>query len=309
MLTLTWLWPLLAAICAALTIYYLARILLRPGTFGAQDLTAYVLTGSDVVVESVPVGSTQHKTRLAFGRFGLNVVGQETLAVLSARITLALISALAIYLFGFPLTAALAGAGVGWLAVDVVIAAVWRSQQFAIERELPTFLAGLAITIQAVPNMRQAVEDVLETLAEKGPLRAWLAHLLVRLQAEGRGLFDELLAEAQTISPALGLAVFELKRLAETGGVGYGEAFVMAADSLGTVLEARAVAAAKADNARGSTWIVLGSMLFTLLVLVRSPNFQQSLAEPIIQLLYLVLAGVVAFGMKLMTDIVNDAMA
>lgn len=309
MFTLNSLWSLLAAGCAALTVGQLAQAFMRPGRFGAHDLTSYVITEAGPKSESVPVGSAQHKIRLAFGRIGVNVAGQETLAMLSARITLTLISALAMYLFGFPLTATLVGAGVGWLAVDVVVATVWRGQQLAIERELPTFLAGLAITIQAVPNMRQAVEDVLETLEDRGPLRAWLSHMLVRLQAEGRSLFDDLLIEAQTISPALGLAVFELKRLAETGGAGYGDAFVMAADSLGMVLEARAVAAAKADNARGSTWIVLGSMLFTLFVLVRSPNFQVSLAEPIIQLLYLGLAGVVAFGMKLMTDIVNDAMA
>lgn len=308
-LTLTTLWPLLAAVCAALTLHQILSSLMRPGRFAAHDLAAYALGDAKTKADDVPVGSPKHKIRLAFGQFGLDATGREDICILMARLGLGLAAGVAIYLFGFPLLAALAGLVIGWLMVDVVIADVWRKQQFAIERELPTFLASLAVTLQAVPNVNQALDDVIVTLDEKGPLQAWLTRMLARLHTDGRNAFEPLMVEAQAISSALGLAVFELKRLAETGGAGYGEAFVMAADSLGSVLEARAVAASKGDNARGAVQVVLGAMLFILILLAGSPAFREAFYEPFVQVLYLVLAGVVAFGMKLMNDMVDEAMA
>ena len=56
-------------------------------------------------------------------------------------------------------------------------------------------------------------------------------------------------ARGAGISPSLGIAVFEIGRLWETGGPGYVKAFDMAADNIGDALKARGAGARQGRRA------------------------------------------------------------
>jgi hypothetical protein len=301
-------WALLAAGCLSLALYLLLQGLFNRPPAAAKALADFAGQPA-AATDAVAIGSEQHRLRLAFQQFKLNVAGHETQAKWFARVGLSLSAALLVYLLGFPLVATLGGAVLGFIAVEAFIGHTWRQQQLAIERELPTLLSSLSTTLGVEANPRQALEAVLGTLEESSALRRWLTHLLTQVQMEGQAAFKTLLPEAQALSPALGLLVFQLQRLLTTGGTGYSQAFLQSAESLGQILEARATASAKADNARGSAWIIIGSLGFTLVMLARAPEFQAALAEPILQAVYLGLIIMVAFGMQVVNGLVDNALA
>lgn len=309
-MSLSLLWPVLAAACAALTVQQVLGLFTAPGRGAARVLTDFAGDGPTTTTTApLVVGSTQHKLRVFFRAWGVDAVGRETSLLLFTRLGAAIGLALLIRLIGFPWLTMLVGVIVGWLGVSALVSATWNKQRFELERELPVFLSRLASVVHAVPNVIQAVAEVVETLDEKGPLRAWCVQLVTRLQAEGRPALDDLLGEAHTLSPALGLTVFELKRLAETGGSGYAEAFGLAAESLSHVLEARAIAASKGDGARGAIRTIILALIGVTALMVTSPQVNQSFAEPMIQLAYVVIAGMVGSGYWLMNSMIEEAMS
>ncbi len=144
---------------------------------------------------------------------------------------------------------------------------VWVKLQHGIEKDIPIFLSRLASTVQIESNVLEAINEVTETLEPKGPLREWMLKFIGRCQAGGIKALDDMLLEAQAISTSLGIAVFEIGRLWETGGPGYVKAFAMAADNIGDALKARGMAHAKGDGAKSSIRMIVLALIAVVIFL------------------------------------------
>jgi len=300
--------PLAAALAIAFIGYLLAEGMLKlVRVRNAKERVAnYVGMAEAAFGEEVEVGSQVHKVRLAFARFGIDVAGREIFAVWGARGSMALVLALLAWWAGFPVLAAPAGAVIGWLVAGSVIEGAWGGMRRGIEEEIPTFLSRLAGTVQADPNVLQAIEEVGETLSLRGPLHGWIRRLVAKVQAGGRPAYQAMLVEAEIISPSLGLAVFEVGRLWETGGSGYVLAFSRAAENLGEILDSRARAEAKAAGMKSAIRIVLGTLVVVVVIMIRNPAISASIRTPLVQLAYLAIAVWVAVGWNMVNGMIEE---
>jgi len=302
--------PYVAGVAAAVVAYFifewfLRRIRLR----GTTDLIERFVTGEQEDETFAAIGSDLYNVRLAFKRYGLNVSEREELALWLARILVAIVLTMAIWWAGFPPLTLIAGPAIAWFLVGSFVESTWTKMRRAIESETPTFLSRMSGTVQAEPNVLRALEDVTETLNPEGPLKAWLGHVLSRLSTEGRPAFRSVLEEAEAISPSLGLAIFEILRLWETGGEGYSKAFARAADNLMGILDGRVQAYAKAAGAKSAIRVVLGALILVSVFMLRNPDFAASMRTPFVQIAYLLIAAWVAFGWYQINGMIEEAVA
>ena len=229
------------------------------------------------------------------------------MALWLARILFAVVLTLLICWAGFPPLTLIAGPAIAWFVVGSLVEGAWTKMRREIEDEVPVFLSRMSGTVQAEPNVLRALEEVAETLNPEGPLRAWLRRLLARLSAEGRPAFRPMLEEAESISPSLGLAIFEVLRLWETGGEGYARAFARAAENLMGILDGRVQAYAKAAGAKSAIRVVLGALVLVSVFMLRNPEMGSSMRHPLIQIAYLVIAVWVAIGWHQINSMIEEA--
>ncbi len=116
-----------------------------------------------------------------------------------------------------------------------------------------------------------------------------------------------MLKEAQAISPSLGIAIFEIGRLWETGGPGYVKAFNMAAENIGDALKARSLAHAKGDGAKGSIRMIVLALVGVMVFLFRTPQFAASLQDTTIQIVFAFMLGWMFFGWSVIDSIIESA--
>jgi len=256
---------------------------------------------------TVAVGSAAFRVRLAFQKWGLDVTGHEMEALWLARIIAGVVLGGLLLAFGLPPLLAVAGFAVVWFVLDGLVADAWRQMVNALERDVPTFLTRLASVAQVTPNALVAVGEVAETFSASSPLRAWLERFTARLQAQGRSDLADLLAEAQLISPALGVAVYEIGRLWETGGEGYLAAFAQTADNLGEVLSGRAQAMAKGEGAKGSMRVIVVVLVEVMFIFLRTPLFASALRQPVLQAVYAGLVVWIALGWNITGGMIEEA--
>ncbi len=215
---------------------------------------------------------------------------------------------LVLIFLGVPLPLYLLAPVLGWVVVSGQVNGAWSKMRLALEKELPTFLLRMSATIQATPNVPEAVADVTASLDPTGPLQAWLKRLLVAMQTGGRKGLEEMREEAAAISPSLMLAVMELERLWETGGSGYVEAFRLASENLASILEGRAMAAAKADGAWGTIRIILLALGGSLVVAMSSSAGGGLFNTPTVQIGLLVALAWAALGWNVIGDMIREVM-
>jgi hypothetical protein len=155
---------------------------------------------------------------------------------------------------------------------------------------------------------RAAVEEITATLLEGRPLRTWLERLLAGWQAQGEAFLAQAHLEANQISPLLGLTVYQIRRLAETGGAGATKAFATTAEELSAILEARAVAGSKAAGARQSVLTMLVIMAVILGIMLASPTIRQGYTDPTAQLVAAGALAVMGFGYVTLNSMIAEAL-
>jgi hypothetical protein len=296
--------PVLAGGALALGTYYLTRILTdirRPG----GRLSQFAAKAEQKAASDT--GSQKHKIRLVFASFGLDVAGNETLALWLARLGGGTAMALILLLVNAPPLMLPAAYVAAWFLVDSQMNGAWIKLTHNVERDIPIFLSRMASTIQIESNVLEALNEVTETLEAKSPLRAWMLQFIARCQAGGQQALGEMLAEAQTVSTSLGIAVFEIGRLWETGGLGYATAFRIAADNIGDALKARGLAHAKGEGAKGSIRTIVLALVVVMVFLLRTPQFASALRDPTIQMVYAFLLGWMFFGWSAIDSIIEGA--
>ena len=209
---------------------------------------------------------------------------------------------------GMPLAPAIGGAALAYVLADEFLKGRPRRARLAVEQELPTFVSRLGGMLLVTGSPRVAVEEVTETLLADKPLRVWMERLLAGWQTRGEAFLATAHLEANAISPLLGLTVYQVRRLAETGGAGGALAFATTAEELSAILEARAVAGAKADGARQAVLTMLVIMAVILGIMLSSPTIRQGYADPSAQLIAAGALAVMGFGYITLNGMIADAL-
>jgi len=301
------LFPILAAVCAAVIVYGLLSWLFnrRPSSdallrdFGSQQEAA--------VITETRVGSQEHKIRMAFAGYGFDVSGRELFSLYLIIGVIGLALAIAVAAFGMPPLFWLAGPAVAYFGVNGMVNGKWNKMRMAMEKEIPSFLMNLSSVIQLNPNVIQALEDASLSLNPKGHLKPWIDRLVHALQSRGKKGMDEMLAEAGDISSSLLLVVVEIGRLWETGGQGYAQSFQMVSENLAGILEGRSKAFSKADGAWGTIRVIvlaLGGAIFLAFSTPGSSELFRTLAAQIAIVVAVAWAG---FGFTYIGDLIRES--
>jgi hypothetical protein len=296
--------PYIAGAALAFGTYFLIQLLMKIKRPGGR-LSEF--GGPAAEKAAVATGSRNHKIRLVFASFGLDVSGNETMALTLAILGAGTILSIVMLIVGAPLLMIPAGYVAAFFLVNSQMNTVWIKLQHGIEREIPVFLTRLASTVQIESNVIEAINEVTETLEPKGQLKEWMQRFIARCQAGGIKALDEMLLEAQAISTSLGIAVFEIGRLWETGGPGYVKAFGMAADNIGDALKARALAHAKGDGAKSSIRMIVIALIAVVIFMFTTPQFATAMDDPTMQLIYTFIIGWMFFGWSMMDSIIEGA--
>jgi len=259
-------------------------------------------------VSEVPFGSDVHRLRLAFQRYGLNVEGKERMALQTARLLAGVLVFIGMYLFlGFPLVTSLVGILGGVLAVNGLVSAAWSRTRQEIEKDVPQFISGLSSTIQVTQAVLPAVEEEARTLAPNSPLRAWLmTRFLPAGQSLGQTALPELTREAFALSSALGISVFLIGRMWQTGGQEWEKAFEMAIQNLEGVLDARVLGQASGASAKGSVQLIAAITVFIIILMVRNPTLSQTVALPLVQVAYAAIVLLMIFGWGMINRMIDE---
>ena len=215
---------------------------------------------------------------------------------------------LLLVVLGMPVVPALGGAGLSYILADEFLKGKTHKARLAIEQELPTFVSRLGGMLLVTSSPRVAVEEVTATLLPGKPLRTWMERLLAGWSSQGEPFLENAHLEGNAISPLLGLTVYQIRRLAETGGAGFAKAFATTAEELSAILEARAVAGSKAEGARQAVLTMLAIMAVILGIILSSPVIRSGYSDPTAQTIAAAALGVMAFGYTQLNGMIADAL-
>ncbi len=301
---------LMAISLAAMAYYVLDALVRQVGVrkSAARTLADYYQPLAPQEAQVVRIGSFEHKVRLAALKYRLKVAGRERLYYYGAIALVSFLVLLVLLAFRVPPVLCLLSVVVGWVFVNGQVNGAWQQMRLAMEKELPTFLLRMSATVQATPNIPEALSDVTASLDPQGPLRAWMERLLQTIQTGGRKGLEEMQAEAMAISPSLIMAVMEIERLWETGGSGYVEAFRLASDNLASILEGRAMAAAKANGAWGTVRVILLALGGSLVMAMSSPAGGGLFHTTAVQIGLLLALAWAALGWNIIGDAIREVM-
>jgi hypothetical protein len=262
--------------------------------------------GGEEKVSSAPVGSFQHRVRIAFSGVGIDASGNEEYYLGLSRLVAGAGMFIALMIIGLPFLTSLIGFAGGWVFVDGWVKRAWSKVRTDIEAELPSLLMRLNATIQASPNVPSALETVAKTLRSNGPLRVWTLELASRMHSEGYGTMDSIRESAAGISTSLSIAADLIGRMWTTGGEGYSKAFGAAADNLESVLDARVLARAKGGSAQGTVNILTGMTFAMIAFMSRSNALANIVQMPLVQLAYAVICLVIVYGHSQVSEIIES---
>jgi len=299
---------ILMAISLAAFAYYALEAVAKQRGRAAKTLADYYQPLTPQEERPIRTGSFEHKVRLAALQYRLNAAGKESLYYYGAIGAITLVFWVALVFLGVPAALYLLAPVLGWVVVSGQVNGAWQKMRLALEKELPTFLLRMSATIQATPNVPEAIADVTASLDPAGPLQAWMKRLLATIQTGGRRGLEEMQDEAAAISPSLMMAVMEIERLWETGGSGYVEAFRLASDNLASILEGRAMAAAKADGAWGTVRVILLALGGSLVVAMSSAAGGGLFDTPAVQIGLLLALAWAALGWNVIGDMIREVM-
>jgi hypothetical protein len=256
---------------------------------------------------AAPVGSFDHRVRVAFARINIDAAGNESFYLMLGRIAAGAALTISLMIVGLPFLTSLSGFAAGYVFVGGWVTRSWNKTRTEIESELPSLLMRLNATIQAAPNVPAALETVAKTLRSDGPLRTWTMDVAARMHSEGYGAVESIRESAAGISTSLSIAADLIGRMWTTGGEGYARAFGTAADNLESVLDARVLARAKGGSAQGTVNILTVMTFVMIAFMSRSDAMADIVKSPLVQALYAVICLVIVYGHSQVSNIIDNA--
>ena len=261
---------------------------------------------ADNKTSSTPVGSFEHRVRIAFSGVGMDASGSEQYYLMLARLAVGAAMFLVLLMIGLPFITSLIGFIGGWIFIDGWVKRAWGKVRTDIEAELPALLLRLNSVIQTAPNVPAALEIVAGTLADGKPLKTWTLEVAAKMHSEGHSALDTIRENAAGISTSLSIAADLIGRMWTTGGEGYGKAFGAAADNLESVLDARVLARAKGGSAQG-TVNILTVMTFAMIAFMsRNPSLAATMQMPLVQAAYAGICLVIVYGHSQVSQIIEN---
>ena len=224
------------------------------------------------------------------------------------KVLAVIIPALVTLLAGWPLVIALGAGGLSYMLIAAWLEGRWTSFKTKVEEDLPTFVAQLAGVLQLTDSASVALSEVVHSMPQKSPLRIWMERFTTGLQLHGATFADRVRENAADISPSLGLTVFFIGRLSETGGGQFADAFTTVADELSAILEARAVASSKAASAKQNVHMMIGILAFISILLFRSPEIREGFAIPQVKVISAIALLAMVFGYYYMNSLIDEAL-
>ena len=257
----------------------------------------------------VRMGSKSYKIRSAFSAYGIPVGEDHRFTFWISILTIGGVVFTLLNAFGLgALFALVGGLFLGYLLVQGVVASKWEKTRILLEQDIPTCMRNLSGIIQTDPNVISAINTVRQALDPERPLHEWLGYFLQAINMRGITAFDVLLPEAYQISSALGLMVFEIHRLWESGGEGYTKAFKLAADNLSEILRVKAQASAKGTGALGLARLIILAAVVSIGTILLSPVGQDIyLGNPMLKLSLIAIVAWGAYGWIFIKDMVREA--
>ncbi len=262
---------------------------------------------SDRKAHSTPVGSFEHKVRIAFAKIGIDAAGNEEYYLTMGRLVAGIALSLILLVIGLPFFTSLIGLLAGYVFVNGWIKRSWNKTRTDMESELPSLLLRLNATVQTAPNVPAALEMVAKTLRSDGPLRAWTLETAARMHAEGHGAVDGIRKSAASMSMSLSIVAELIGRVWTTGGEGYGKAFGAAANNLESVLDARVLARSKGGSAQGTVNILTVMTFLMIAFMTRSNAMAEIARQPLVQVLFAIIALVIVYGHSQVSEIIDNA--
>ncbi len=302
--------PLLGAGFLAAAIYYLlsplGEALERRGTAGR--LGTFAQAGLERnAPQQVRFGGSEHRLRVAFSSVGLDAAGAEIAYLWGARIVAGVALFFGLQIVGLPLLTALIAFPAGYIVVDGYVTQKWNVVRSEVESEIPSLLNNMATTLQTTDNVITATRMVRDTLRNGGALQMWLDDVLRSMEAEGIGSLDEVSRNAAAYSHSLSIVVELIRRMWQTGGQGYAQAFISAAENLETVLDARVNARATGDAGRGVMWTLVGATVGMMALVSRNEGMAEIIQSPSVQIMYAIILMLVVFGQTQITKMIDEA--
>ncbi len=256
---------------------------------------------------ATPVGSFEHRLRIAFTKLGIDAAGNEEYYLMMARIVAGVGMTIILVVVGLPFFTSLIGIIAGYIFVNGWVTRAWNKTRTDIEAEIPSLLMRLNATIQAAPNVPSALETVAKTLRSDGPLRVWTLETAARMHTEGHTAVEAIRESAAGISTSLSIAADLIGRMWTTGGEGYAKAFGAAADNLESMLDARVLARAKGGSAQGTVNILTVMTFLMIAFMSRSDAMAAIVQSPLVQVLYALICLVIVYGHSQVSSIIDNA--
>jgi len=298
---------------AALALSYLAYQVIH-WTFGffvrrgrSQALVDF--TKRDDAVPEARLGTENYQIQSAFRALGIDAREREQRYLSLSYTLVGILAMLPLQGLGLHLPLALLGGGlVGYLAMRGFIHSRWEKTRLAIEKDIPTLMRNLSGVLQTERNVIRAIANANDALDPEKPLHGWIKYLLHEIHAYGLPAMDRLQNEANEISSSLGVVIFEIARMVQTGGEGYAQAFRMAADNLAQILDVRAEAAATASNAFSMARVIIAVAVVIFYILSSSPMGRSLLlGTQSMQLVMVAAVGWGVYGWIVIRDMVQEA--
>ncbi|MEA2007717.1 MAG: hypothetical protein U9O54_01235 [Chloroflexota bacterium] len=276
--------PWLLAVAWSVVIYFILDAIASFLRNRKQNAVLYDFSGGAELEAEVKIGAGIYQIRSAFQSVSIDVTGRETVAVILSSCLLGALFSAGLALFTPVILALPVGLGAGYLLIQNFIRSRWSKLRIEIEKEIPTFMRNLSGILQTDISPVVSIEKASQALVPEQPLKAWLDYFLDEMQSYGTPSLTRLQLEANDISTSLGLLVFEIGRMAQTGGSGYAKAFQDAADNLSRILEVRAEAHTESKSALGLAKIIIGVAIVIDGFLVMNPAGGHLFTTPAIKI-------------------------
>lgn len=300
--------PFAGAIALAVIGYLLGeRILPKLDRSRTARLEIFAGKGEGTTSTRAPIGSFNHRVRIAFNKIGIDATGKEEYFLMLARITAGIGITVILVVVGLPVLTSFVGFLAGYVFVNGWITRAWNKTRTEIESEIPSLLMRLNATIQTAQNVPAALETVAKTLKADGPLKAWVLEAVGRMHSEGYGAIEIIRQDAASISTSLAITAELLGRTWTTGGEGYAKAFGAAADNLESVLDARVLARAKGASAQGTINILMGATIGVIAFMTRSNSVGEIVRTPLVQALYAGITVLIVYGHAQISNMIDES--
>ena len=185
----------------------------------------------------------------------------------------------------------------------------WTSFVNQIEEELGPYAGRLYASLQVTNSVSIALERSLEALEVGSPLRMWMERLAIGFASRGTPFLLAAMPAARKITSSLSHVVLLLERCASAGGPTHSQAFLTAAKQMGDVVEARAIAHAKAGKARGTVTIFLCLLSLAAAMMAAQPLVREGFQNPWAQIAIGASLAWMVLGYLMIQAMIRDALA